>query len=145
MDKKYKPLVDKLYFIIFIPTAALVVASNLLAIFAPTVLLLTIPIALFTLYFFISPLFGYVVLRDEGLLIRYGFFLTKEIPYSKIRSVRLERKWYTETMLSLKSSFDHILIRYNSFDTTAVSVKDNDELIGEILGKNSIIIHEQAK
>ena len=35
-------------------------------------------------------------------------------------------------MLSLKSAMEHVEIRYNSFDVTVVSVKDNDALIAEL-------------
>ena len=46
--------------------------------------------------------------------------------------IKKERKFYSETMLSLKSAMEHVEIRYNSFDVTVVSVKDNDALIAEL-------------
>ena len=58
--------------------------------------------------------------------------MKKSIPYSKIRGIELERKWYSETMMSLKNSMDHVNIKYNSFDVTAVSVIDNEELVSEL-------------
>jgi hypothetical protein len=99
---------------------------------APNTLFVMVPIFLFVLYFFISPFFGYVEFRDHSLLIRYGFFLRREIPYHKIRSVQKERKWYCESMLSLKNALEHINIKYNTFDVTTISVTDNDEWICEL-------------
>ena len=129
MDKKrYKPLVDKLFFIIFIPTFILIASFTVIpAIFAPKTLFITVPILLFTLYFLISPLFGYAELREDGLFIKYGFFLKKFIPYNKIRSVEKKKKFYSESFMSLKHSFEHLDIKYNSFDVTSISVKYNDE------------------
>ena len=89
-------------------------------------------VAAFVLYFFVSPLFGYVELRENSMLIKYGFILKKEIPYSKIRSVTKARKFYSDSMMSLKNSFDHVNIKYNTFDVTCVSVVDNDSFINEL-------------
>lgn len=138
MDKKrFKPLVDRLFLIIFIPTVALVTATAVVtAIFEPSTLWITVPVMLFVLYFLISPLFGYAELGDNSLFIKYGFFLKKEIPYEKIRSAEKLRKFYSESMMSLKCAFEHVKIRYNSFDETCVSVVGNDELIKEILQRS---------
>ena len=131
--KRYKPLVDKLYFIISIPTALLLLATTLvLAFLEPLALFWLIPVDIFSSYFLISPLWGYVELRERVLFIKYGFILKREIPYEKIRKIERERKWYSETMLSLKNSLEHVNIKYNSFDVTAVSVKDNDGFVQEI-------------
>ena len=43
--------------------------------------------------------------------------------------MKKERKPYTDTMLSLKNAMEHVTIKYNKFDITAVSVTDNDDLI----------------
>ena len=84
---KFKPLVDKLYWILFIPTNVVVVLLTVIPpFFAPQTLLVTLPILLFLNYFFISPLFGYVELREEDVLIKYGLIIKRIIPYSKIRS-----------------------------------------------------------
>ena len=40
-----------------------------------------------------------------------------------------ERKFYAESMMSLKNAFEHINIKYNAFDVTTVSVVDNDGFI----------------
>ena len=132
--KKYKPLVDKLFLIIFLPTAALVLGGAVtLAVLERSTLIYTAPVSLFVLYFLVSPLFGYVELRESSLFIKYGFFLKKEIPYHKIRGVEKERKFYSESMMSLKNSFEHVNIKYNTFDITTVSVKDNSAFISELL------------
>lgn len=133
-SKKYKPLVDKLFLIIFLPTAALVLGGSVaLGVFETSTLLYTVPVSLFVLYFLVSPLFGYAELRESSLFIKYGVFLKKEIPYSKVRGVEKDRKFYSESMMSLKNSFEHVNIKYNTFDITSVSVKDNDAFVSELL------------
>ena len=107
-------------------------AAVIPAIFSPTTLFITLPVLLFALYFFVSPLFGYIELRENELFIKYGFFLKRSIPYEKLRSAEKGRKFYPESMLSLKNSFDHVNVKYNSFDVTTVSVEDNDDLIREL-------------
>ncbi|MBQ8584585.1 MAG: PH domain-containing protein [Clostridia bacterium] len=130
---KFKPLVDKLYWILFIPTNVVVVLLTVIPpFFAPQTLLVTLPILLFLNYFFISPLFGYVELREEDVLIKYGLIIKRIIPYSKIRSAEKKRRFYSDSILSLKNSFEHVDIKYNSFDVTAVSVRDNDKFIDEL-------------
>ena len=132
-NKIYKPKIDKLFWIIFIPTNVMLLAAVVVpSFFSPSALLITLPVLLFTNYFFLSPLFGYVELREGDMLIKYGFFLKRAVPYSRIRATRKDRRWYSETMLSLKSAMDHVEIRYNSFDVTVVSVRENDELISEL-------------
>ena len=133
MTKRYKPLIDKLYWILFISTnilcAFIIVLPCLLS--SPS-FIYSIPITLFINYFLVSPLFGYVELRESEIFIKYGFILKRSIEYKKIRTISKQRKLYSESMLSLKSALEHVDIKYNSFDITAVSVKDNDDLIREI-------------
>ena len=131
-QRRFKPLIDKLFWIIFIPTCLLLLAVTIVAVFEPLALVLTLFVDIFTLYFLISPLFGYVELREETLFVKFGFFMKREIPYSKIRGVSRERKFYSDSMLSLKNSFEHVNIKYNSFDMLSVSVVGNDELVREI-------------
>lgn len=131
-SKIFKPLVDKLFWIILIPTATLMLGVTVLAVFEPTALSIIIPADIFVGYFLISPLFGYVELKENTLFIKYGFILKKEISYSKIRSLEKDRKWYSEAMMSLKNSMEHIIIKYNKFDVTIVSVVDNDTFIAEV-------------
>ncbi len=128
---RFKPLIDKLYWIVFLPTASLMVGFTVLICLTP------VPFAIFTvamadllvLYFFISPLFGYVEAREDKVLIKYGLILRKEIPYSKIRSAARGRGIVSDSMLSLKNAMEHVVIKYNRFDVTVVSVKDNDGLL----------------
>ena len=124
---------DKLFYIIFVPTLLLIAAATVLLAFSETAMLFVmIPIDLFVIYFLISPLFGYVELGESSVLIRYGFFMKREIAYDKIRGVSPQRKFYADSMLSLKNSLDHINIKYNTFDITSVSVIGNAELMDEI-------------
>ena len=132
-NQKYRPLFDRLYWWIAVPTLLIVlIPTVILGILSPETLFMMIPLSLFVLYFFISPFFGYVELRETSLFIRYGLLLKKEIPYDKIRGMVKERKFYAESMMSLKNAFEHVNIQYNAFDVTTVSVMDNDEMMREI-------------
>ena len=74
--KIYKPKVDKLFWILFIPTNAFCIPLTLIpAIKEPQTIFITVPILLFVNYFFASPLCGYVALCDDDLFIKYGFFI----------------------------------------------------------------------
>ena len=130
--KKYKPKVDKLFFIICIPTNILLLGVLFLAFLEPLMFFVMVPIFAFCNYFLISPLFGYVELRDDEIFIKYGFFMKKSIPYSKIRGLVRERRWYSESMMSLKNAMEHVIIKYNSFDVTTVSVVDNEDFVREV-------------
>ena len=137
-NKRYKPLVDKLFYIIAIPTVVFLAAVTVISAFEPLSLLITIPTDVFTLYFLVSPLFGYVELREESLFIKYGFILKREIPYAKIRGTVKERSFIAESMLSLKNSFEHVKIKYNTYDVTTVSVIDNDCFVMELKKRSAL-------
>lgn len=132
MNKTFKPKIDKLFYFIFVPTASVLLAATVIAAFEPVSLAIIIPVDLFSFYFLLSPLFGYVELREDELFIKFGFFQKSNIPYKKIRSLEKERKFICDSMLSLKNAMEHVNIRYNTFDLVTVSVKDNDELIREL-------------
>ena len=121
--KRYRPKFDKFFFIIWVPTVLVLLVGTVIAATELVGLLIMIFTDLFTLYFLVSSVVGYVELRENTLFIRFGFFITREIPYEKIRSIKKERRVYSESMLALKNSLDHIDIRYNSFDVVSVSVK----------------------
>ena len=128
-NARFLPKLDRLFWLIAVPVNVLLAAVTvLMAIFEPTALFIVIPVLLLVNYFLVSPLFGYVELRDGELFVKYGFFLKRSIPYAKIRSVKIERKWYSDSMLSLKNSMEHVRIGYNRFDVTCVSVKENEAL-----------------
>lgn len=129
-NRKFRPLYDKLFWFIWIPTLALMIAVTLVnAIIEPFTLFFTLTVDAFVFYFLASPLSAYVEFRSEALFIKFGFILKREIPYRKIRAIKKERKFYSESMLSLKNAFEHVNIKYNSFDVVTVSVKTNDEFI----------------
>ena len=130
--QRFKPLIDKLFWIIFIPTSALTVGMVVISAFAPTSLFITIPVALTVFYLLLSPLFSYAELREHSLFIKYGLILKKDIPYDKIRGVEKDRKFYSESMLSIKNSFEHVNVKYNSFDITTISVVHNDDFMKEL-------------
>ena len=131
-NKRFKPLIDKLFWWIAIPTAILFLFLILISVCALVAFLITFSAMLLTAYFLISPLFGYVELREKTVFIKFGFFMKREIPYEKIRGTKKERKWYSDSMLSLKNSIEHVNIQYNTFDFVTISVVDNDEFIREL-------------
>ena len=137
--RRFKPKIDGLYLWITIPTAVILLAlTAILAILSPiSALLVMIPTDLFTLYFLLSPLFGCAELRENTLFIKFGFFMKREIPYSRIRGTSFERKFYSDSMLSLKNSFDHINVKYNTFDLVSISVAENEEFVKELLERCS--------
>ena len=122
---KFKPKIDKFYISIIISTILLLAGGTALAAFEPIALLIMIPTDALTVYFLFPPFFGYAELRENTLFIKFGFFIKREIPYAKIRSVEKAKKFISESMLSLKCAVEHINIRYGVFDIVTVSVKDN--------------------
>ncbi len=131
--KRFKPLIDKMFWIISIPLCVLMTALTVLtAIFHPSMLFFTLSLDAFVAYFLISPLGGYVELREHTVFIKYGFLLKKEIAYDKIRTAEKARKFYSESMMALKNAIEHVNIKYNTFDVTTVSVVTNDEFIREL-------------
>ena len=131
-NKKFKPLVDKYFYAIWIPMAVLMLALTAISLFEPTALIIMLATDAFTFYFLVSSLIGYVELRGDTLFVKFGFILKREIPYCKIRSLVKDRRVYSESMLSLKNSLEHVNIKYNRFDVISVSVVDNDGFIKEL-------------
>lgn len=132
-NKRYRPLFDKLYLWMLIPTNILIIAAVVLAsVTEPVALTIMLTVFVFVNYFFLSPVFGYVELREEEIFIKFGFFMKRHIPYKSVRGIARARKFYADSMLSLKNSLDHINIKYNRFDMMSVSVKGNDELVEQI-------------
>lgn len=131
-NKRFKPLIDKTFYIIWIPTAVLLTAATVISLSSLLALLILIATDLFTLYFLLSSLAGYVELRDESVFIKLGFIMKLDIPYEKIRGFSRARKIYSDSTVSIKNSLEHVNIKYNKFDLVSVSVVTNDELIEEI-------------
>ena len=130
--KRFKPLLDKLYWIILIFTSVVMIGLTVPAVLAPVALCIIIPVDVLVYYFLISPLFGYVELREDTVFIKFGFILKKEIPYRKIRGAVKERRTYSDSILALKNALEHVNIKYNTFDIVTVSVVGNDRLIEEL-------------
>ena len=137
-NKRYKPLIGKTFWVIWIPTLIFLAVVTIMSAAYISALLIMLATDIFTVYFLVSSLVGYVELREETVFVKLGFFTTREIPYNKIRDVSKEHKLYADSMLSLKNSLDHVNIKYNRFDVLSVSVTDNDELIDMIKQKISV-------
>ena len=131
-NKIYKPLFDKMYWIVLYPTVTLLAIFTVLAAFAPLLLILMLPVDLFTVYFLITPLFGYVEVRESSLYIKCGLILKRDIPFDKIRSVSKKNVCYSDSMISLKHSAEHLTVEYGDSDLISISVVGNDELMSEI-------------
>ena len=131
--KRYKPLIDKLFYILASVTLAVVVIPTVICgISAPKTLFIMLPILLFVAYFFISPLFAYVELRESSLFIKYGFIIKREIPYEVIRKIEKERRIISTSILSIKNALDHVNVKYNRFDVTTLSLQDSDEFLNAL-------------
>ena len=128
-SKRYKPLIDKVFWIIWVPTLILLAVTTAITAWDIIAFLIMLSVDLFTVYFMISPLFGYVELRENSVFVKLGFFTKREISYKQIRDVEKTRKLYSDSMSALKNSLDHVNIKYNRFDVLSVSVVDNDDLI----------------
>ena len=131
--KKYRPKVDKLFYIISIPTEIFVLGGLVLGffggVFSAILMVLTF---IFVNYFLLSPLFGYIITEEDALFVKFGFIMKRRIPYEKIRAVDMGRGFISYSMMSLKLSFDHLVIKYNRFDEICVSVRENEELLSVI-------------
>lgn len=131
-NKRFKPLVDKSFWIILLILSVILALGTVVAVFELPALLLMLFVDVFSFYLLLSPLFGYAELREKYLFIKFGVFLKKEIPYDKIRGATKERKFYSDSMLSLKTAMEHVNIRYNRFDVVSVSLADSDGFISEL-------------
>ena len=131
-NKIYKPLFDKLFWWTFAITVAILAPLAVVSAFHPVTLLVTVPVIILTLYVLISPFWGYVELREDTVFIKFGLILKKEIPYSKIRDVQLDRKFYSESIIALKNSIEHLNIKYNRYDAVTVSVKGNEAFMEDL-------------
>lgn len=130
--KRYKPAIDKYFWLILILTMILLLGGTLLSLLEPIALIIMVCVDLFVSYFMVSSLVGYVELREESLFIKFGFIIKKEIPYNTIKEVFKERKVYSYSTLSLKNAIEHINIKYNKFDMVTVSVVENDDFVLEL-------------
>lgn len=133
--KKYKPKVDKLFYILLvvinvISLAILIIPQLFYLSFESFIF--SIIVILFINYFLISPLFGYIEIRETSIFIKYGIILKKEIPFNKIKKLELKKKWYSDSILALKCSIEHVDITFNGYDKTCVSVKENDIFIEDV-------------
>ena len=133
-EKRYRPLIDKLFWWITVVCVAFMAGMAVMLILMPDPVALVIVLLCTGLigYFLISPLFGYVELREKCVFIKCGFFVKREIPYERIRGVEKGRKWYSDSMISLKNAMEHLNIKYNRFDLLTVSVIGNDELMARL-------------
>lgn len=143
---RYRPKIDRLFYILSTVTFLIVFVPMLVCgILEPSTLFITVPIFLFTAYFLVSPLFGYVELGSDELFIKYGFIMKREIPYAKIRGIERERSIISHSIMSLKNALEHVNIKYNTFDVTTVSLKDEDDFLAELNARCNGRLHNIEK
>ena len=132
---KFRPRVDKYYLWIAIPTEIFLIVMTVMTLvhftlFGLIVMLLALALSSF---FILSPIFfGYAELRDDELFVDFGVFIKRSIPYSRIRAIEKKRRFYSESMLSLKCAIDHVDIKYNRFDVLSLSLKDEEVFVEEL-------------
>ena len=137
---KFRPRVDKYYLWIAIPTEIFLIAMTVMTLvhftlFGLIVMLLALALSSF---FILSPIFfGYAELRDDELFVDFGVFIKRSIPYSRIRAIEKKRRFYSESMLSLKCAMEHLDIKYNSFDVISLSLCNEDKFIAEVNKKSA--------
>lgn len=131
-NRRFKPLIDKTYYMIWIPTMIVLVLCTAAACFSLGSILVMAFTDLFAIYFLITSLFGYVELREEVVFVKLGLIMSREIPYGKIREITRDKKIYSDSTVSLKCALEHVNIKYNKFDVLTVSVVGNDELVREL-------------
>lgn len=71
-------------------------------------------------------------LSATGVLVKFGFFVKRELKYGEIRRTEIVKKLYSDSMVSLKNAIEHVNIWYGSFAVISVSVTDNAGLVREI-------------
>ena len=132
--KRFMPHIDWINRVIFIIAIVLLLGLTVeICLFPePLAICLVIPLELIVLYLLISPFFGYVELRENTVFIKFGLILKKEIPFSVIRGAERVVKTSSDSIISLKTAFEHINIKYNRYDVVSVSIKDGDEFIAEL-------------
>ena len=137
---KFRPRVDKYYLCIAIPTEIFLIVMTVMTLvhftlFGLVVMLLALALSSF---FMLSPiLLGYAELRENELFVDFGVFVKRSIPYSDIRAIEKKRRFYSESMLSLKCAIDHVDVKYNKFDMISLSLKDEERFVEELNKKTA--------
>lgn len=131
---KFKPHVDKYFYIPIIFVLILFIAPFLVAIVCRQIDQIIVTSLLFVVIsvLLISPLFGYVKIENDYIFIKYGLFFRRKILYTNIVEITKEHKYYATSLISHKTSLDHVFIKYNNYSDTCVSVKDMDVFIALI-------------
>lgn len=134
---KYKCKIDKGYLIFYLVLELLFLIVPIVSFILKDIiegLVELIPFAIIT-FCFTSSLNAYVILHENELFIKYGFILKKSIPYEKIIGIEKKKQFICESIIAIKNSKEHIDIKYNKFDVTSISVKNNDFFINELKEK----------
>ena len=87
--KRYKPLIDKYFWIIWITLFIILIIPTILSLTELVAFLIMIGVFVFTFYFMVSSFFSYVELRDKSLFIKFGFIIKKGEGKSKSNGDKL--------------------------------------------------------
>lgn len=128
---KFKVKVDKYFYIPLSITTLLFIALIVIGIVLKNVAQIILASVMLVLVDFtiLSQAFAYAKLEKDYLYIKFGLILNKKIHYNKIRSLEKQHQWYSYSFISQKSSLDHVLIKYNEYDDTCISIKEIDTFI----------------
>ena len=131
MIKRYKPRFDRLFYGIAIFTAAVVLGALIPSFYGSGVWGIAVAAGTLLLcgYFLVSPCFGYAELREGMLFVKFGFFLSREIPYEKIYAIEKKHTMIADSILSLKNAMDHLNVKYNRFELVSLSLRDEEDFI----------------
>ena len=131
MIKRYKPRFDRLVYGIAIFTAVVVLGALIPSFCGGGAFAIAVTPGTLILcgYFLVSPCFGYAELREGTLLVKFGFFLSREIPYEKIYAIEKKHTMVADSILSLKNAMDHLNVKYNRFDLVSLSLQNEENFI----------------
>ena len=134
MIKRYKPRLDRLFYGFAIFTAAIVLGALIPSLYGGGAFAIAVTLGTLILcgYFLISPCFGYAELREETLFVKFGFFLSREIPYEKIYAMEKKHTMVADSILSLKNAMDHLNVKYNRFDLISMSLQNEEDFIAAL-------------
>ena len=130
--QRFRPKFDRLYWISFTVCAVYIVVMTAVSVGSVSMLCFMSAINAILVWVLAAPWFGYVELGEDAVLVKFGFFLKRVVPYADIRKMQKVCHWYSESILALKNAMEHVDIRYGACDVVSVSVTDNDALIAAI-------------
>lgn len=134
---KYRVNIDKYYYITIVVVSLILLIPLILSIVAKRVwvILVVAFLIIFVEYLLFSCFIGYAKLEEDHLVIRYGFIIKRRLPYEIIRGVEKKSSYFSESLISLKTTKNCVVVLFNTYDNTTISIKDEDDFIEKLLEK----------